>query len=125
MLIKKKYLLKRTDLELNWRPLYEAYYFWEESSASIRYMVKAHNTFKNNLKNVIKHSRSYFSDSSTAEMLEEWRPMLCPCDRSMNQAMKYFSLFLPTACEIPPEKSYKVKVIILQILKIRLNCVFS
>jgi hypothetical protein len=35
-LLKKKYLLERTDLELEWRPLYEMYKHWEDSSAAVR-----------------------------------------------------------------------------------------
>lgn len=44
----------------------------------------------------------YFSEDSTQEMLDEWRPLLCPFDVKFAKAMFYFSLFLPTT--LPPEK---------------------
>ena len=39
---------------------------------------------------------SYFPPESTQEMLEEWRPLLCPFDLSMVEALAYISEFLPT-----------------------------
>ena len=39
-LLKKKYLLSREDLILPWKPLYELYHFWEDSSAAVRNMAK-------------------------------------------------------------------------------------
>jgi len=60
------------------------------------------------LKTLIKVARSYFSDESTQEMLDEWRPMLCFCDRSITSAWKYFEMFLPTSVRIPMEKSYSL-----------------
>lgn len=43
----------------------------------------------------------YFSVESTQEMLDEWRPLLCPFDMAMTDAMGYLSFFLPTL--LPPE----------------------
>lgn len=39
---------------------------------------------------------SYFPIESTKEMLEEWKPLLCPFDTSMLDGMDYFGEFLPT-----------------------------
>ena len=47
----------------------------------------------------------YFSDDATQEMLDEWRPLMCPFDITFAKAMQYFSLFLPTT--LPPEKHDK------------------
>jgi len=33
---------------------------------------------------------------STEEMLDEWRPLLCPFDVKMSQALFFLELFLPT-----------------------------
>uniref|UniRef100_A0A3B4B7D3 Proteasome activator Blm10 middle HEAT repeats region domain-containing protein n=1 Tax=Periophthalmus magnuspinnatus TaxID=409849 RepID=A0A3B4B7D3_9GOBI len=91
-LLKKKELLSREDLELPWRPLYELH-------DRILYSKTEHlglNWFPNCL-----HLRRYFSDSATQEMLDEWRPLLCPFDVTMQRAISYFELFLPTT--LPPE----------------------
>lgn len=47
----------------------------------------------------------YFSESATQEMLDEWRPLLCPFDVTMQRAISYFELFLPTT--LPPELHHK------------------
>lgn len=47
----------------------------------------------------------YFPADSTAEMLEEWRPLMCPFDVTMQKAITYFELFLPTS--LPPELHHK------------------
>ena len=39
---------------------------------------------------------SYFPVESTKEMLEEWKPLLCPFDTAMLDGMDYFGEFLPT-----------------------------
>ena len=39
------------------------------------------------------------------EMLDEWRPLMCPYDVTFGKAMFYFSLFLPTT--LLPEKHDK------------------
>ena len=107
-LIKKKYLLSRADLTLPWRPLFNVFERWEDSSYATRQMLKPQAGFRASLKTVIKYCRAYFPEEATSEMLELWSPLLCPTDRTMAVAMKYFSLFLPTNCELQPEKSYKL-----------------
>ena len=107
-LLKKKYLLPREDLILDWKPLYELYHFWEDSSAAIRNMAKPTSEFKKNLQMLIRYSRSYFSDEATREMLNKWRPMLCPFDTSLETAMRYLMLFLPTSRHIPAEHTYEL-----------------
>ena len=44
---------------------------------------------------------SYFSLESTQEMLEEWRPLLCPFDMAMIESMNLLSEMLPTT--LPPQ----------------------
>ena len=55
---------------------------------------------------VVKFSRSFFPESATQEMLDEWRPMLCPFDRQISTGLKYFELFLPTSSDVPKEKTH-------------------
>jgi len=38
----------------------------------------------------------YFSVESTQEMLDEWRPLLCPFDVKMSEGLFFLELFLPT-----------------------------
>lgn len=56
----------------------------------------------------MKFTRSFFSHDSTQEILDKFRPLLCPFDRAIIEAMKYLSLFLPTTSSIPPEKGWKL-----------------
>ncbi|XP_062859085.1 proteasome activator complex subunit 4B isoform X2 [Trichomycterus rosablanca] len=104
-LLKKKELLSQDDLELPWRPLYELY-------EKILYSKTEHlglnwfpNSVENVLKTLVKSCRPYFPKSATQEMLDEWRPLLCPFDVTMQKAISYFELFLPTI--MPPELHHK------------------
>uniref|UniRef100_A0A8C3LMS3 Proteasome activator subunit 4 n=1 Tax=Chrysolophus pictus TaxID=9089 RepID=A0A8C3LMS3_CHRPC len=107
-LLKKKELLSRDDLELPWRPLCEML-------ERILYSKTEHlglNWFPNSvesvLKTLVKSCRPYFPEDATAEMLDEWRPLMCPFDVTMQKAITYFELFLPTT--LPPELHHKVIV---------------
>ncbi|KAJ8248283.1 hypothetical protein GJAV_G00240340 [Gymnothorax javanicus] len=104
-LLKKKDLLSRDDLELPWRPLYELH-------ERILYSKTEHlglnwfpNSVENVLKTLVKSCRPYFPESCTQEMLDEWRPLLCPFDVTMQRAIGYFELFLPTT--LPPKLHHK------------------
>uniref|UniRef100_A0A8C9TIB6 Proteasome activator subunit 4 n=1 Tax=Scleropages formosus TaxID=113540 RepID=A0A8C9TIB6_SCLFO len=72
-LLKKKELLSREDLELPWRPLYELQeriLYSKTEHLGLNWFPKAHP----------------FNASSTQEMLDEWRPLLCPFDVTMQRA---------------------------------------
>lgn len=104
-LLKKKELLSRDDLQLPWRPLYDMV-------ESILYSKTEHlglNWFPSSvesiLKTLVKCCRVYFPDDATAEMLEEWRPLMCPFDVTMQKAISYLELFLPTS--LPHELHHK------------------
>uniref|UniRef100_A0A667ZGH3 Proteasome activator subunit 4 n=1 Tax=Myripristis murdjan TaxID=586833 RepID=A0A667ZGH3_9TELE len=120
-LLKKRELLSREDLELPWRPLYELqdrilysktehlglnwfpkyvpFYFFLFLLFCVTFSVESV------LKTLVKSCRPYFPESATQEMLEEWRPLLCPFDVTMQRAISYFELFLPTT--LPPELHHK------------------
>ncbi|XP_031434367.1 proteasome activator complex subunit 4A isoform X3 [Clupea harengus] len=123
-LLKKKDLLSREDLELPWQPLYELHerilysktehlgLNWFPSSlrprsTSRHILVKLAQRCSVDalLKALVKNCRPYFPESATQEMLEEWRPLLCPFDVTMQRAIGYFELFLPTT--LPPELHHK------------------
>ncbi|KAJ7404837.1 hypothetical protein WISP_143263 [Willisornis vidua] len=104
-LLKKKELLSRDDLELPWRPLYEML-------ERILYSKTEHlglNWFPNSvesvLKTLVKSCRPYFPEDATEQMLDEWRPLMCPFDVTMQKAITYFELFLPTT--LPPELHHR------------------
>ena len=49
-----------------------------------------------NLRSAIRCCRPYFPAGATQEMLDEWRPLMCPYDVTMGKAFIYFNIFLPT-----------------------------
>jgi len=51
---------------------------------------------------VLGEFHRYFTASSTEEMLDEWRPLLCVFDMAMLKAVSNMELFLPTI--MPPEE---------------------
>uniref|UniRef100_A0A3Q3IVD1 Proteasome activator Blm10 mid region domain-containing protein n=1 Tax=Monopterus albus TaxID=43700 RepID=A0A3Q3IVD1_MONAL len=104
-LLKKRELLSREDLELPWRPLYELYdkiLFSKTEHLGLNWFP---NSVENVLKTLVKSCRPYFPESATQEMLDEWRPLLCPFDVTMQRAISYFELFLPTT--LPPELHHR------------------
>ncbi|XP_029305181.1 proteasome activator complex subunit 4A isoform X1 [Cottoperca gobio] len=123
-LLKKRELLSRDDLQLMWRPLYELYdrilfsktehlgLNWfpnsprpRSSSKHIMLKLVQRCSVENVLKTLVKSCRPYFPASASQEMLDEWRPLLCPFDVTMQRAISYFELFLPTT--LPPELHHK------------------
>uniref|UniRef100_A0A668UKK3 Proteasome activator subunit 4 n=1 Tax=Oreochromis aureus TaxID=47969 RepID=A0A668UKK3_OREAU len=104
-LLKKRELLSREDLELPWRPLYELYdriLFSKTEHLGLNWFP---NSVESVLKTLVKSCRPYFSEAATQEMLDEWRPLLCPFDVTMQRAISYFELFLPTT--LPPELHHR------------------
>uniref|UniRef100_A0AAQ5ZZM2 Proteasome activator Blm10 mid region domain-containing protein n=1 Tax=Amphiprion ocellaris TaxID=80972 RepID=A0AAQ5ZZM2_AMPOC len=121
-LLKKKELLSRDDLQLPWRPLYDLYeriiYSKTEHLGLIwfpKYVVFSFTCGSRDIKYcsslylllisvhaLIKSCRLYFPASSTKEMLDEWRPLLCVFDMVMQKAISNMELFLPTI--MPPEE---------------------
>ncbi|XP_060589859.1 proteasome activator complex subunit 4B-like [Ruditapes philippinarum] len=95
-LLKKKKLLSRDDLTLQWKPLYKLL----ESVLYSQYEQHGLQLFPGNiesvLKNLVRDCRTYFPAESTQEMLDEWRPLLCPFDVTVIKALQYLDLFLPT-----------------------------
>nr|XP_019938778.1 PREDICTED: proteasome activator complex subunit 4B-like [Paralichthys olivaceus] len=101
-LLKKKELLSRDDLQLPWRPLYDLYERIVYSKTEHLGLIWLPNSVDHILKALIKSCRLYFPASSTKEMLDEWRPLLCVFDVVMQKAISNMELFLPTI--MPPEE---------------------
>uniref|UniRef100_UPI0037E980D1 proteasome activator complex subunit 4B-like n=1 Tax=Semicossyphus pulcher TaxID=241346 RepID=UPI0037E980D1 len=101
-LLKKKELLSRDDLQLPWRPLYDLYERVVYSKTEHLGLIWFPNSVDHILKALIKSCRLYFPASSTQEMLDEWRPLLCVFDVAMQKAISNMELFLPTI--MPPQE---------------------
>ncbi len=65
-------------------------------SILIRFSSKLSNIERISFVNFICFARNYFNINATGEMLEEWRPMMCPYDMAFNDAVDRFNLFLPS-----------------------------
>lgn len=121
ILLKKKELLAPDELVLEWRPLYELYnsLFYNSYNtigmlmlpsrtrrAASRLLSRKKGETSNAegvVESMIRVCRPYFSPGSTSEILEEVRPMMCPFDMTMQRAMVYLELFLPTS--LKPEQA--------------------
>jgi hypothetical protein len=55
-LLKKEYLLTRADLVLEWEPLFQLCWFWEESSLVLRGLLKPSNRFETQIRSAIEVS---------------------------------------------------------------------
>ncbi len=94
-LLKKQEQLTRLDLTIDWRPVYELYL--RINAINERSPILAPENMEQGIFNTfVKHARVYFPIESTSEMLEEWRPLMCPFDMAMCKAYERFELFLPT-----------------------------
>ncbi|XP_076047764.1 proteasome activator complex subunit 4-like isoform X2 [Oratosquilla oratoria] len=103
ILLKKGELLSPKDLELPWKPLYELYDRLFYSPYDALGMIMLPSNAEGVIKAMIRACRAYFPLTATAEMLEEWRPFMCPFDVTMRMAVRYFELFLPAS--IPPTQT--------------------
>lgn len=100
-LFRKKKLLTRNDLQLEWRPLYQLWRFVDYSTFETCGLIYVPSDITKHVKNLVKACRSYFPIEATSEMLEEWRPWLCPYDTKMQDALTMMDAFLPT--DLAPE----------------------
>ncbi|XP_076815650.1 proteasome activator complex subunit 4A-like [Clavelina lepadiformis] len=95
-LLKKRHLLSRKDLLLDWVPLYklsEQLIYSKMEPMGLEWIPP---TVGSKINGLIRNCRSYFPPASTQAMLDEWRPLLCPFDVIMSKACKYLDLFVPT-----------------------------
>ncbi|CAG0897570.1 unnamed protein product, partial [Darwinula stevensoni] len=84
--LKKRELLSPEDLQLPWRPLFDLLKRLTSSTVQSLQMILP---------------PPYFPLGTTQEVLDEVRPMFCPFDLKMLDALTYCELFLPTL--LPPE----------------------
>lgn len=91
-LIKKE---NSVDLVLPWRPFYELinkHYFLKERA--VRFVQR--DTHGTPIASLAFHARQYFGPGATAEILAEFRPLLCPYDQLAFKAQSFLCALLPT-----------------------------
>jgi len=89
-------LISPKELSIPWRPLYELYRRTNHSKYKDLGIITIPNGYDSAINDLITKCRIYFPVDSTQEMLDEWRPLLCPYDLMMSNAINYFNQFLPT-----------------------------
>ncbi|XP_022913061.1 proteasome activator complex subunit 4A-like [Onthophagus taurus] len=105
LLLKKSYLLKQDDLQLEWRPLYDLCVRVLEQGKSGIGMYRYSSSLENSLENVIRAARLYFPVSATQEILDEFRPKMCPYSNNfISDAIGYLEVFLPVVTK--PEEAH-------------------
>lgn len=93
-------MINPDELKIPWKPLKELYIKIVQKNEIGMYRYFAH--LDGTLKGVIILCKTYFPIEATQEILDEWRPKLCPFSvRDMAQAVDALSLFLPTC--VKPE----------------------
>uniref|UniRef100_A0A6P7GVF6 Proteasome activator complex subunit 4B-like n=1 Tax=Diabrotica virgifera virgifera TaxID=50390 RepID=A0A6P7GVF6_DIAVI len=109
-LLKKKYLLTRDDLQLEWRPLYDLCVKAMEKSKTEIGMYRYPSNFELTLFHLIRSCKVYFPASATQEILDEFRPKMCIFNHSeIANTIKFLEIFLPNSTK--PEEadiSYKL-----------------
>jgi len=96
-LLKKKELISREDLTLQWRPLFDIYDRLMCSSNACIGLYKFSSNTENALSDLLIVARVYFELTATQEMLELWRPQLCPFDTvAIQNGMELLDTFLPS-----------------------------
>ncbi|CAF3253497.1 unnamed protein product, partial [Rotaria sp. Silwood2] len=100
-LTRKTRLITRNDLIIDWRILYvwgKLVLFNHDESYSLVSMPKQ---IVNSFLFCVRSCRPYFSVTATQEILDEFRPCLCPFDTVCGDVMSYWDMFLPV--HLPPE----------------------
>ncbi|CAF3716099.1 unnamed protein product [Rotaria sp. Silwood1] len=99
-LLQKTCLITRNELTIDWRILYRwaklILYNHDEQYS----LVKLPKFIDISFNCCIECCSSYFSVTATQEILDQFRPYLCPYDSAFSDAMKMFDSFLPI--DLPP-----------------------
>ncbi|CAF5143413.1 unnamed protein product, partial [Rotaria sp. Silwood1] len=88
-------LITRNDLIIDWKILYtwaKLVLFNHDESYSLVSMPKH---IVNSFLFCVHNCRPYFSATATQEILDEFRPCLCPFDTVCGDVMGYWNMFLP------------------------------
>ena len=71
------------DLELPWKPLHDLVEIVLYNKFESHGLILIPKNLENILKNAVRTCRPYFPVSATRQMLDEFRPLLCPFDVSI------------------------------------------
>lgn len=104
-LLKKKELISPSELVLPWRPLYDLCERIFTSSRGAIGMYRYFSSLELTLDSLVHAARFYFPASATEEMLNEWKPLLCPFDNTIVNTIETMECFLPIS--LPPNLSHK------------------
>ncbi|CAF3831402.1 unnamed protein product, partial [Adineta steineri] len=99
-LMRKTRLITRDDLVIDWRQLYKWAKIILHNHDEPYSLVSLSNDIDNSLIYCVRGCRPYFSATATQEILDEFRPYLCPFDSAFSDTMRIFELFLPV--HLPP-----------------------
>ncbi|XP_044747476.1 proteasome activator complex subunit 4-like [Coccinella septempunctata] len=95
LLLKKKYLLSRDELQIDWKPLHDLFSKIQDDIKSGMYKHPA--SMENDILSVIISCRTYFPASDTQDMLNKYKPQMCPLDDSeMLLSISALDALLPT-----------------------------
>eukprot|EP00094_Tigriopus_californicus_P000230 TCALIF_00223-PA protein Name:"Similar to psme4 Proteasome activator complex subunit 4 (Xenopus laevis)" AED:0.06 eAED:0.06 QI:66/0.84/0.71/1/0.84/0.85/14/306/1826 len=95
-LLRRKELIPRSELTLDWRPYYDLYERIMFSPFEPVGLVLNPSSVGKNLRSLNRLVRAYFPPEATAQILIEIRPLMCPYDVTMGKAMAYAEMFLPS-----------------------------
>ncbi|XP_046402715.1 proteasome activator complex subunit 4A-like [Ischnura elegans] len=104
ILLKKRHLLSPEDLVLEWRPLYNVCKRILNTRDTTLGIIRYFTTLDSTLDGMVHAAKLYFPPEATQEMLDEWRPLLCPYDSRLCHTMTYLEWFLPVT--LPPSKAH-------------------
>ncbi|KAG8223216.1 hypothetical protein J437_LFUL003567 [Ladona fulva] len=104
ILLKKRHLLSPDDLVLEWRPLYYVCKRILNTNDTNLGIIRYFTTLDSTLAGMVHATKLYFPPTATQEMLDEWRPLICPYDAHLCHTMTYLEWFLPVT--LPPSKAH-------------------
>ncbi|PAA46679.1 hypothetical protein BOX15_Mlig005545g5, partial [Macrostomum lignano] len=97
-LTKKRKLLSKQDLTLDWKPLYEVIKFYVYGKEKAHGLLQTSNSFVSTLlHDLASHSRRFFPLSAVSEIWEEFRWRLCPVSEKFNDALFFLNYLMPVS----------------------------
>ncbi|XP_016837530.1 proteasome activator complex subunit 4 [Nasonia vitripennis] len=102
MLLRKNDLISPKELELPWRPLFDLFYRVMPKKPDSLKFENYPEPLEDLLDLIVCASKIYFPVNATQEILDEFRPLICPFqDDAMQIIIEGFQLFLPV--QLNPE----------------------